>query len=154
MLVGCKATKKCTQLYEKDLKQNVPTCRNAPETLQKRPLYRAWCVCVVSTIVASIKRSLGLVMACEKVGATHSPARGYGATHSPCFVRGICIMSKQNFDGTYYYEPPFLDERLLNSWLFYYRVWQENIDSPRRLPRACKSVKFMAPRLSIILRTY
>ena len=43
---------------------------------------------MVSTIVASIKNSLGLVMACKKVGATHSPTRGCGATHSPCFVGG------------------------------------------------------------------
>ena len=39
--------------------------------------------------MASIKSCLGLVVACKRVGATHSPTRGCGATHSPCVVGGI-----------------------------------------------------------------
>ena len=38
--------------------------------------------------MASIKSCLGLVVACKRVGATHSPTRGCGATHSPCVVGG------------------------------------------------------------------
>ena len=46
---------------------------------------------MVCTIVASIKSSLGLVVACKKVGATHSLARGCRATHNPCVVGGIYV---------------------------------------------------------------
>ena len=49
-------------------------------------------MCVVSTSVASIDSSLGLVVVCKKVGATHiNPTKGYGATHcdNPRFVGGI-----------------------------------------------------------------
>ena len=38
--------------------------------------------------MASIKSCLGLVVACKRVGATHSPTRGCEATHSPCVVGG------------------------------------------------------------------
>ena len=38
--------------------------------------------------MASIKSCLGLVVACKRVGATHSPTRGCRATHSPCVVGG------------------------------------------------------------------
>ena len=73
---------------------------NPVETLQKRSNYSVWCVCVVCTIVASIKSSLGLVVACKKVGATHSPARGCRATHSPCAVGGNRSMIYVRFRGS------------------------------------------------------
>ena len=44
--------------------------------------------------MASIKSCLGLVVACKRVGATHSPTRGCGATHSPCIVGGIIAPSR------------------------------------------------------------
>ena len=49
--------------------------RNAPETLD---VSRGVCVYVVSTSVASINRTSGLVVVCKRVGATHSLAKGYG----------------------------------------------------------------------------
>ena len=62
--------------------------KNARETLEKRSNYHEWCACVVCASVASIKTNLSLVVMQTKVGATHSPARYYGATHSPCAVGG------------------------------------------------------------------
>ena len=50
--------------------------------------YLAWCVCVVSTSLASITCSLGLVVLCKTVGATHIHAKCYGATHNRCAIQG------------------------------------------------------------------
>ena len=50
--------------------------------------------------MASIKSCLGLVVACKRVGATHSPARGCGATHSPCVVGGNLIEPLKSLNVT------------------------------------------------------
>ena len=62
--------------------------KNARETLEKRLYYvrNAW-----ETLLAQYLPylcSVGLYNMPKHVGATHSPARGCAATHSPCIVRG------------------------------------------------------------------